>query len=1114
MANVLPLPHHHGSPPTHQANITHHPQSLLRKTFSQVPVTALAFFQGSDYLFAGEDTHLVLYNLKPGHAVRIASVCVFAAQPIHGVIVLDSGCVLVWGAAQLATVDGIEAMLQGRQDDARVQKTTAPDWIYDAVSSPYDKSAAMLATAHNEIVQVKIGRDNAPVLGGIVASPSRPMLYMASLKWVDPDCVLVAAGTVFGEILVWKHHLSREYTEMLFVLSGHEGSIFGVHISDELRCADGSTMRMLVSCSDDRTVRVWDITERKGEKLRTATEFTGLRETGFGSTPEVQGAPDQAAFSNFLIADEMGHVSRIWGVKFAAPTAQDQLPESSVTIYSFGEDSTTYKWQLKLNVAQWNQQDVSTRRVTGTLKHKEIFSVHNGKHLWSHALVNCDGKTLVATGGADSKISLITSPTSDTEPTPCQSLVNLDLPEILPTLPDSKVLGPGREIFSRYDFITDDQVLTTTSMGRCLLGTFQPGLAWQDVHVPDEYVADLKSCYVLKTIGDGAGLMGTASGSLYHYCHGQGITRIATVPGKVVNILLLAEPNQVHTELIVNRLGTSDAQYFSIDWRTGTVLDLADVRGIDSRFVAMSAAKVKGDVVAIGSRHGWLSLLRRSGNELLPVLNMPSRSCRDAITGFVPLPARDGQTLSPYFLATSRDSKYRIYEIEFVQQDVQLVLRQEIAPPFGSVIEGGWLIGEPSNPELILYGFKGKNFLVWNETRREEIATVDCGGSHRSFTLRRHLSDPNRLRLGFTRVSKLSIYSQTSPLHRPLKQGTHGREVKALSSNGRWIATGAEDTTIRIWEFVEPSAGTDGDRSMRCLASMKLHVTGLQRVQWLGDDYLLSSGGYEEFFIWRIQPLESSYPGLGVVREAVWDDKSRHGDLRIMDFDACVCGNDGAIIITMVLSNSALKTYRYTRDGGFQLLAHMSYTGACLTQVRHLGVDENGLSALTASTDGHLATWEASFGNDNPSSHVLVQVVPLHQNSVKSLDLCPSLDGFLVLTGGDDNGLGITSLIPLVGEEQTRRFTVSRRGIVRKAHAAAINGVAVLERGEETLGVSVSNDQRVKVWRIGTERTELVADEYSGVADAGDVVVVGSASNHTNQSKLVVGGVGVEIWTL
>ncbi|KAF4449451.1 hypothetical protein F53441_7313 [Fusarium austroafricanum] len=1075
-------------------------ESRLTREFFQGPITSLAFFRDAEYLLAGEDTHLALYDLQLGHAVRVGSVRVFSAQPIHGIRLLNNGRVLAWGAAQIAVVSNIEGLIENATDGkVVVKKTAAPDWIYDVAPSPYDDSSAVLATAHNEVVHLLLTGENAPVVGTIV-SPSRPILYAARLKWLDQNSVLMAGGTIFGEILVWRCHVPESRSELLAILNGHEGSIFGVDISEELPCEDGSKLRLIASCSDDRTVRIWNITGQDGSYERKH-DFAAPRETGFGSKAGLDDGPRAEELRP--VATIMGHLSRIWGVKFAALTEGQTLPTSPLSLYSFGEDSTAQRWQLNLAI--------TPEKVSGSLKHIETYAVHDGKHLWAHAVVNRGDQTIIATGGADSKISLITQPASLT-PTVSVStheLLGLSFEEIVNGLPNMRALKSvrGKEIFSRYDFISDDRMLVTTNWGRLLLGVFRPSLEWKEIDLDDEINVEFQSCYTLQTIGDGAAILGTTSGKLYYYSEAQGVKVLGSVPGKIFNISVLSSSGEGPTELIVHLHGTSDSQYFSIDWHTGAVVATADIRGIDERFVAISAARFKSDLIAIGSRHGFLSLLRQTGSEFHPILDFRFNT-RDAITGLVPLPTTDGREAPLYFLATSRDTKYRIYEIEDLGEEVRLHLQHEVAAPSGADIEGGWFTQEAS-PELILYGFKSKNFIVWNETRREEIASVDCGGAHRTFTIAHDPVNHNRVRFGYTRATKLYIFSQHKPMHRPLRYGTHGREIRGLSASGRYIATGAEDTTVRIWEYEDHQTGQKDIGGLRCVASTKLHVSGLQKIHWVGDDYLLSSAGFEEFFVWSVRRLDSRYKGLGILCEAILEDKSPAADLRIMDFDACKVDNDG-IIITMVLSNSTLKTYRYKPREGFQLLARMSYTGACLTQIRHLGVDENGLSALTASTDGHLTTWEVSLDGE-VSSHVLVQVAPVHQSSIKCLDLQPTPEGFLVLTGGDDNGLGVTTLVPMSNEAGDRRYTTSSRGIVRKAHAAAINGLVLVRRGDETFGISVSNDQRVKVWGVEPNKVKLVADAYSGVADPGDIAVIGK--HEGERVKVVLGGVGAEVWS-
>lgn len=143
---------------------------------------------------------------------------------------------------------------------------------------------------------------------------------------------------------------------------------------------------------------------------------------------------------------------------------------------------------------------------------------------------------------------------------------------------------------------------------------------------------------------------------------------------------------------------------------------------------------------------------------------------------------------------------------------------------------------------------------------------------------------------------------------------------------------------------------------MRHVASIKAHAIGIQWLRWFDDELLLSSGG-NELFVWRVRTMDSAYPGLAVVCEAVLGDKSWTGDARFMDFDVGRCSPVKGMLVTLAFSNSTVKTYRYSPDGGFERFAEASYTGACLTQARHVGMCRGKPWLLTASTDGHVAMW-------------------------------------------------------------------------------------------------------------------------------------------------------------
>jgi WD repeat-containing protein 6 len=245
-----------------------------------------------------------------------------------------------------------------------------------------------------------------------------------------------------------------------------------------------------------------------------------------------------------------------------------------------------------------------------------------------------------------------------------------------------------------------------------------------------------------------------------------------------------------------------------------------------------------------------------------------------------------------------------------------------------------------------------------------------------------------------------------------------------------------------------------------------------------------------------------------------------------MNFDVqSWVGEQDEILIFLALSNSTIRSCLYSKHLGFRLLSAGHYTGACLTQIRHLHTTDQELHVLTASTDGHLAIWSSTQALDAEgySPFSLTAATKLHQSTIKSMDISsssspdsPSTCRYLAVTGGDDNALG---LLDIVFTPLTSTFTILNKSRIKSAHAAAVTGVNVLPphfessaRGQVTEVATVSNDQRVKVWRVaradseeGRMEVQVREDRYSSVADAGDLEAIGPG-------RLMVGGVGIELW--
>ena len=249
--------------------------------------------------------------------------------------------VLLWGVTSFACVN-FKSLLSSRTSLNKAE-IIAPDWILEARF--IDSRTIALVTAHNTLrtysltTNTFLSRYNCE---------EQSLLYAAQLFLLPEREVVVATGTVFNEIQLWRpfSNSGGKSTTSIPIsarLIGHEGCIFSIRFND--------AGTLLVSCSDDRTIRLWDV------------------------------------HTNTTLAIGYAHIARVWDVRFLPATKNNS---EEIYLLSNSEDTTALLWAYS--------------PIKRKLVVQERYHGHTGKHVWSQA-ISLDG-TMAATGGNDGAVNV------------------------------------------------------------------------------------------------------------------------------------------------------------------------------------------------------------------------------------------------------------------------------------------------------------------------------------------------------------------------------------------------------------------------------------------------------------------------------------------------------------------------------------------------------------------------------------------------------------------------------------------------------------------------------------------------------------------------------------
>lgn len=423
---------------------------------------------------------------------------------------------------------------------------------------------------------------------------------------------------------------------------------------------------------------------------------------------------------------------------------------------------------------------------------------------------------------------------------------------------------------------------------------------------------------------------------------------------------------------------------------------------------------------------------------------------------------------------------------------------------FNKTLKGFVVDGFQKNNDLILVGFKAKTFFLWNETKQVEIISIDCGGVNAKWLFQESFDYQWLFDFVFLKNSSLFlICSKERFLNNGiLNEGIHGKEIRSVDISEEFyhdsfhiMLTASEDTSIKICKLY--SNGT-----IKVVWTIKKHVSGLQKIKFINNNYFASCAAKDEFIVWKLlfdsnnTPFVSEFFNLKPTTFEM--------SLRIMDFDFFKF--DSGFIFSTVYSNSNIKVWylNIIKKQSFIFIDDF-YSICCILNVKFLFFEERIFLLITA-TNGYISIWEITdhiYNNDFLSKSKLNDSIvckKLHQNGIKSLYVQKNTNFYTIITGSDDSSLTLSKLIYDNAKIQYE--------LLYKYQNASTSTITSIMKINNDSVIVTSLDQIVRVWTHKNNDLKCISAKNVEIADIGCV----ATKKIQNDLFIIICGLGLCVW--